>query len=136
MLSVNEVNQIMDRRESTRTKVYEKILKRCNNRILAAAKSNDNFCLFMVPEFELGLPLYKLDTCIKFLIYSLRKGGFKVEYYYPNLLHIKWNQKNENKPLIEYTANIPLAPRPIATGKTADHFRAINDYVPTGSFLR
>jgi hypothetical protein len=54
-----------------------------------------------VPEYVCGFPLYDLNSCIKYLIDSLKVNGFLVKYYFPKVLYISWDFeeiKNENKP--------------------------------------
>lgn len=102
-MSVNiyEVTKIMQNKEKSRLFTYEKVLERANHRILLSAKNGEDTCFFQVPEYIVGLPVYKLDNCIKYLIFSLKKGGFQMQYYYPNVLQISWKKDKKAHTMIE-----------------------------------
>ena len=73
-------------------KIYDKILNRIHKKIKTTARNrnNDCFCMFLVPEFILGLPRYDITLCTTHIIDKLEKNGFKVKYTHPNLLFISW----------------------------------------------
>ena len=78
-----------ERRTQEKLKLYNRILARAHRRIEVAAKHASR-CIFQVPEFELGMPLYDAYQCSGYIIAKLRKDGFHVTYYNPHLLHIDW----------------------------------------------
>ena len=45
----------------------------------------------------MGMPLYKLKNCIKFIVKKLEKDGFKVQVFDPNLLYISWKEEEEEE---------------------------------------
>ena len=49
-------------------------------------------CSFIVPSIQIGLPIYKMETCIVYLMHELKKEGFYIEFLYPNKLNISWEQ--------------------------------------------
>ena len=46
-------------------KIYDKILNRIHKKIKTTARNRNNncFCMFLVPEFILGLPRYNITLC-------------------------------------------------------------------------
>jgi hypothetical protein len=46
-----------------------------------------------IPEFIIGLPLYSLTECKDYIIRKIGKNGFKIEFFEPNILLIKWFPK-------------------------------------------
>ena len=82
------------RRETSQTKVktYQKILARIHSRIKAISRqrNNNKFCMFVIPEFILGIPRYDIAECTNYVIEKLTENGFQVKYTYPNLLFISW----------------------------------------------
>ena len=38
----------------------------------------------------MGMPFYKLIDCKDYIIDKLKSNSFEVDYYDPNILHIKW----------------------------------------------
>lgn len=81
-------------RETSQTKVntYQKILARIHSRIKAISRqrNNNKFCMFVIPEFILGIPRYDIGECTNYVIEKLTDNGFQIKYTYPNLLFISW----------------------------------------------
>ena len=81
-------------RETSQTKVntYQKILARIHSRIKAISRqrNNNKFCMFVIPEFILGIPRYDIGECTNFVIEKLTDNGFQIKYTHPNLLFISW----------------------------------------------
>ena len=74
-------------------KCYKKILARAHAKIkhTARLRSQDEYCFFLVPEFQLGVPSYDTAACIAYIMDKLKANGFFVKYTHPNLLFISWN---------------------------------------------
>ena len=81
-------------RETSQTKIktYQKILARIHSRIKAISRqrNNNKFCMFVIPEFILGIPRYDIAECTNYVIEKLTDNGFQLKYTYPNLLFISW----------------------------------------------
>jgi len=81
-------------RETSQTKIktYQKILARIHTRIKAISRqrNNNKFCMFVIPEFILGIPRYDIAECTNYVIEKLTDNGFQLKYTYPNLLFISW----------------------------------------------
>lgn len=61
-------------------------------------------CLFVVPEFIAGVPIYNIADCTEFVKLELEKAGFAISYFYPNFLFISWDVED-----LENTNATPLA---------------------------
>lgn len=94
MLNINQLHKEIEKREKRKNKIYNTILEKVNYRILLTnQKSNDCICLFVVPSFLFGVPLYNMTNCIIYIMEDLIEKGFKVNYTHPNLLTISWKDK-------------------------------------------
>ena len=73
-------------------KVYDKILARIHKKIKTTARMRNStcFCMYIIPEFILGLPRYNISLCTSYIIDKLEENGFKIKYTHPNLLFISW----------------------------------------------
>jgi hypothetical protein len=73
-------------------KIYQKILGRIHNKIkhISRIRNNNKFCVYILPEFILGVPRYDMNTCTMYVIEKLTKNGFNIKYTHPNLLWISW----------------------------------------------
>tara|TARA_B100000795_G_scaffold118869_1_gene88447 strand:+ start:2538 stop:3080 length:543 start_codon:yes stop_codon:yes gene_type:complete len=73
-------------------KIYDKILNRIHKKIKTTARNRNSecFCMYVIPEFILGIPKYDITLCTTHIIDKLEKNGFKIKYTHPNLLFISW----------------------------------------------
>ena len=97
MLNINQLHKEIEKREKRKNKVYNTILDKVNYRILSTnTKTNDCFCIYLVPRFLFGVPLYNMTNCIIYIMEELIDKGFKVTYTHPNFLSISWKEKPKN----------------------------------------
>jgi len=90
-LNVRELTAQLCARQAKKHQSFDRILEMCFMVIKRHADKNTLFCLYEVPEFVLGMPLYDLNECITYLIEKLQGNGFLVKYYFPRVLYISWN---------------------------------------------
>ena len=78
--------------EDHKIKIYQKILARIHNKIkhTSRMRNNNKFCVYVLPEFLLGVPRYDINTCTMYVIEKLTANGFEIKYTHPNLLWISW----------------------------------------------
>ena len=128
MINIDELNKINEDRDKRRLETYDKILKKCHERIKTVAHSpkGGTFCFYVVPAYVFGVPIYDVNTCIVYMVQHLIKNGFQVVYTHPNLLYISWfNRKNT----IEYKKKKEIVEKP------KEEFKKIDNYKPSGQFL-
>ena len=91
-LNLDELYERTRETSQTKVKTYQKILARIHTRIKAISRqrNNNKFCMFVIPEFILGIPRYDIAECTNYVIEKLTDNGFQVKYTYPNLLFISW----------------------------------------------
>jgi len=90
---MNELTRTHIEKKNTRKMVYESIYKQCCEKIRYMNKQwHKTSCSFIVPSIQIGLPIYKMETCIVYLMHQLKKKGFYLEFLFPNKLNISWEQ--------------------------------------------
>lgn len=92
MVTINDIRSSMNRKKERKYESFELILDTCFRKIERCAHIDKLFCVFEVPEFVLGKPLYDINECILFVMSKLQNNGFKVEYIFPRLLKIDWHE--------------------------------------------
>ena len=90
MVKANELIKQQEERKKIKKKTFSKILNLVEKRIQMSSNSNNYYTWYEIPELILGLPIYNLNECKKYLIKKLEKNGFKTELYEPNLILITW----------------------------------------------
>ena len=104
---------------------FDDILLQIHRRIKYHAELEQTFCIYSIPEFIFGIPLYNINDLKNYIMNTLKKNGFKILYFHPNTLFISWDvvtkiqNKSEKKNKKENTNN----------------FKLIDDYNPQGNFI-
>ena len=158
-LDLNELQAPLKEKEKIKMDIYDKVLTRVHKRIKMVARQPATFCIFVIPEFILGIPMYNFNECKNYIITSLRDNGLAVNYTEPNLLYISWDVEHLYSKQIDtqqinnqqLTAKVDsslgyLAPTEIKETQQAvqqqqpvqqqmhQQFRNPNDYTPIGMF--
>lgn len=125
MLNIYDLHKKKNMRVKKRQEYYKKILLKCYQKIVLASNNCKTNCIFKVPEFIIGMPIYNNTNCTKFLIIALRKNGFKINYSKPNLLYISWESIPESHypEYQEPTQQLKIMDKP----KPQSNYRNIND---------
>lgn len=127
-MSMMNINELVDNKTKLiqrKLNIYDEILKKCHHRIKLVSKQNPMmcYCLYIIPKFIYGVPLFKLDECIKYLFEKLTENGFKVNYTHPNLLIISWHHiKQQNAKRVTFNTN-------------KNEYRKIDSYVPSQNLI-
>ena len=127
MMNIDELlenkNNVLERK----TKIYDEILKKCHHRIKTVSKESPlmGYCLYIIPKFVYGIPLYNMEECIKYLFSKLNDNGFKVYYTHPNLLIISWLHLKEKK-RVTFTLN---------NNDSSNDYKSITNYKPSGNLI-
>lgn len=91
-INLDELYEKKQSRDLSVLNTYNKILNRIHTRIktISNQQINDQFCWFLVPEIQIGVPKFDKGACTAYLIDKLRDNGFIIRYIHPNLLFISW----------------------------------------------
>ena len=109
-MNVRDIVRLQEEKQKKKLSIFESVLKNVNERIKHAVFQNENFCLYIIPEFMLGNPTYNIQHCTKYIMYHLQKNGFIVYFYSPNILSISWPVKDFQKTLTNYEENRSYKP--------------------------
>jgi len=149
-VDVQELQNKYRNKCSIRSKIYEKLLEKCYYRINTAAGNDDTYCLYPIPEFILGMPLYNLAYCAAYIIYSLKNNGYNAQFFNPNIIFVSWQYempsyiKDNTKKMITITNNDYITPPTSNTVKAENKviyiepkktYKSTSDYKPSGKFI-
>lgn len=90
---VKEQKERDDRKKITFNKIFLTIEKK----IILRSAANDYHCWYSIPEFIIGLPMYSLKECKEYIENNLKKNGFKIEFFEPNIILVTWFGEEKNK---------------------------------------
>jgi hypothetical protein len=84
-------------REDRKFLTFEKVFKLVEKKIYFASSGNFYTTWYQIPTFLIGLPLYSVDECTKYIIDKLNKNGFETVNIKPDIIIIKWSPTTKNK---------------------------------------
>ena len=77
---------------------FKKIYTIVEKKIVIASSGNNYSIIFEIPTFLVGVSIYSVDECKTYLCHQLKKNGFKIDFFEPNILIISWFPiEDENK---------------------------------------
>lgn len=123
--SVFEIQKKQLEREQRRTKIYTKILENCFKRIKLCADKEETVCIYTLPEYIVGVPLYNMTDCIMFILQNVKSKGFNCRYYHPYTIIITWSTTRK---CLEYKNDKEI-------NKNDLKYKNIDEYKPSGNFL-
>lgn len=104
-LSASSLKQVHEDRKKAQRDTYKKIYLQVCEKI---RKVNKQFyiknCNFYIPPAIWGLPLYKMEECLIYIRWRLKKKGIETSFKYPNLLQISWEKVVNTRITIETIA--------------------------------
>jgi len=93
-INIKEIQKIHNEKLINKLKYYEKILQKCFFKIRQAVYNEETYCLYSVPSYMKGFPIYNLKQCIFYIMNKLKKNSIDSKYIYPNIIFIYWKYKN------------------------------------------
>ena len=93
MLTASDLIKNQMKRDEKRKEVFDVILLKCCQKIRKCDEVRLTYCVFEIPEYVFGFPLYKLQDCVQYLLTELKKKEFKVKFAFPVTLIITWQNR-------------------------------------------
>ena len=136
-LNIKDLQREVAVRQQRANEVYEKILALVHKKIIATnEKSDDYSCIYKLPNFMYGYPIYNAHRCMEYLMTKLSNNGFEVRYIDANSLYISWRPKApvvipqmpSTPPAIQYNP-YDFQPYPqVTTSKKSDQYDVSANY--------
>jgi hypothetical protein len=104
-MHVNDIYKKIDDKKHSKYKTYQQILEHAYTKIKSHVKINEAFCIFRIPPFLFGKPLYDVDEAGRYVRRELRKGEFFVEKLPDHCIYISWVRENKEKSKNRYSYN-------------------------------
>lgn len=98
-LDNNELYKKHEKLVELKRETYEKIYKRCVNRIKLTSDTGELICLFEIPRFLFGssFPIINVESCANYISNKLCNANknIKTMFIEPNILFIDWRREND-----------------------------------------
>tara|TARA_Y100001970_G_C13599450_1_gene539445 strand:- start:28 stop:468 length:441 start_codon:yes stop_codon:yes gene_type:complete len=128
-LDIKDLYSTINEKTIKRLEIYDNVLVKCHKRIKYNSSLERTYCFFQIPEFIIGVPLYKVTEMRTYIINSLKNNGFKIMYIEPNWLFISWEL-----PGISKLANTGLK-KEVKIKENRNKYKSVDNYKPTGSLI-
>lgn len=125
-LNINQLYDSINNKNFKRMKKFDDILLQIHRRIKYHADLEQTFCLYNIPEFIFGVPLYNVNDLKKYIMDTLKKNGFKILYFHPNTVFISWDVECEIKNKDD---------KKNKSKNNNNNFKLIDEYNPNGNFI-
>lgn len=122
-INISDIQRIRSQKIKKKVEIYQKIIRKCFNKIRACVDKDETYCFFAIPEYNAGYPLYDIKQCAYFIMNKLQINGLCSKYIPPNIVFIYWHYKNPYKQIKMIQMNSERKPR----YKMIEHHN-INDY--------
>ena len=128
-LDIKDLYSTINEKNIKRLEIYDNVLVKCHKRIKYNSSLERTYCFYQIPEFIIGVPLYKVTEMRTYIINSLKNNGFKIMYIEPNWLFISWDL-----PGISKLANTGLK-KEVKIKENRNKYKSVDNYKPTGSLI-
>lgn len=92
---------------------FQHILQICVKHIVKCSDLQQTSCMYEIPEFIFGLPIYDVGNVVQYLQHHLSARGFTTMYVFPRVLIIGWSsaeKKTPQQPPVAARVALPAAP--------------------------
>ena len=96
-INVNQIQKNKHERNRYKYTTYKKILEKCYLKIKTCSDNNQDYCIYTIPDFIIGEPLFRKNFCANFILEHLKQNGFKSSFILPTYVFISWDFGNDKK---------------------------------------
>ena len=73
----------------------QRVLQLCLTSVNRYATLQKTSCIYDIPEFLIGYPVYDMNDCVSYLHQELVSRGFNITYIFPKIFVISWDMGEE-----------------------------------------
>lgn len=97
--NARDVSRVIQDKKTAQIEHFIRVLQLCQIEIFKCVDLGYTHCIFEVPSFLVGYPLFDLNECIVFILRKLQENEYHVSYYFPKTIYITWltEESNEDK---------------------------------------
>jgi len=125
-ITVNDIENFHKNKIKKWIKIYEKVLGNCFRKIREYVLRDQKYCIYSIPEYITGFPLYNITHCTCFVIKKLASAGFTTKYIPPNNIYIYWNVRNQKERIYSTSDYKKINYEPVPTKKTNNNLKTVH----------
>jgi len=124
-ININSLYNNINKKRYEKYVVYDQILKKCHNKITRYSENLKLECIYEIPEYIFGLPLFNKSFAKNYILNRLDENGFIIKdlsNIRDNVIYISWDISKKNN-RVKYKK------------ENKDEYKSIEDYKPNGLFI-
>lgn len=97
-INLHDLRQTTDTIKVKRAMIFDRVLEMCHGKIKRSASAHRSECIYTIPEYVVGLPLYNRNDCMEYVADALRTNGFRIEQRGAVTIRVSWGDEGPSVP--------------------------------------
>lgn len=94
IINIGNLHQELEDRQAKQNRIYEQVFRKVVDKIkYVNSQSTECQCLYTLPAFMFGVPLYEINACRDYILARLNAHHFSTNFMPPNIIYINWQQR-------------------------------------------
>lgn len=90
-INILELHRSIQDKARRKAECFDRVLQGCHHRIRVATDCKQLRCVYAIPEFMPGFPIYDIAACAEHVQNALCANGFCVKRLSPRHLYVSWD---------------------------------------------
>ena len=91
MINLHKLTRHRRKQYEKQRHIFHQILKKCHSKIYLSGAQLKTECIFVIPQYVPGMPLFNIQECMKYIIAKLQKNQLAVKILNHDTLSISWD---------------------------------------------
>ena len=103
MINLRKLTKHRRKRYEKQKYLFKQILKKCHSKIYLSGEQLKTECIFTIPQYVPGMPLFDIKECMRYIIAKLQDNKLRVQIIQHDTISISWehislydNENSEN----------------------------------------
>lgn len=94
MINLRKLTQHRRKRYEKQKYIFKQILQKCHRKIYSSGEQLKTECLFTIPQYVPGMPLFDIKECMRYIISKLQKNKLAVQVVQHDTISVSWEHIN------------------------------------------
>lgn len=90
MINLWDLNAARRKRYEKYKKIFSIVLDKCHQKIMATGSQMQTECIFEIPKYIPGMPLFDNKECMMYVLTQIKQNGFRVQVLTHTSIYISW----------------------------------------------
>lgn len=90
MINLHKLTKPRRKRYEKQKYLFRQILKKCHSKIYLSGEQLKTECIFTIPQYVPGMPLFDIKECMRYIIVKLQNNKLRVQVIQHDTISISW----------------------------------------------